>query len=1026
MYVAPQRWFPVLMLCCISLLRLPSLSAADREIDFLTEIQPILAEHCARCHGVDAETRESGLRLDVREAALAGGDSGEPAIVPGDPDGSALFERVATGDESMVMPPVDENKPLSDRQIETLRRWIRQGADYTEHWAFTPPRQIDLALLDKGDAAVAHPIDVIVRSKLKEWGMQPADRAPDWQLCRRLYLDLVGLPPSPDQLIAFAHDGVEATVDRLLSSTRYGEKWARHWLDVARYSDTNGYEKDLRREQWIWRDWVIDALNEDKPYDEFLIEQIAGDLLPEATQSEIIATGFLRNSMINEEGAIIPEEFRMVEMFDRMDCIGKAVLGLTTQCAQCHSHKFDPLTQKEYFGMFAYLNNSFEARSWVYSGQQQEQLAEFQRRHDELDQQFRNSRLDWAAEMRQWEQSILADLPEWTPLKMQEFGSVSGLNHPVHISDHRILMLGHASPDVFFIAEPGQSSGVTGVQLEVLTHSDLPFRGPGRNDVGSWRALEFEVFVERPADNGAAKPNWEQLKLTAATADWSEPLQESGKGKKKQTFGPVELLIDGDNNTGWQANRGRGRRNQSSVAVFQFVEPVELPPGSRLKFAIRTHKYEMFGCCRISLTTAEQPTAPAVNHDAILAMQVPEDQRTMDRQRVIFNAWRRSLPSEESLTAQYEALWQDYPEAMTSVLHLQERPEPVQRTTHLLDRGVWNQPLDPIDPHTPESLHPLAETDQPPRLQFARWLASKESPLTARVAVNRVWQAMFGEGLVETSEDFGTRAPVPEHLELLDWLAVDFMQHGWSQKHLIRRIVTSETYQQDSRVGPNAFDRDPRNRLLARGPRFRADAEVVRDIALAVSGLLHDQLGGPSVIPPVPQNVLDYNYTYPDYWKPAEPPQRYRRTVYAFRKRSMPDPVLSNFDSPNGDTACARRVRSNTPLAALTGLNETIFVEAARALALRVLREIPASDADRADYAFLLCTSRHPSEQEREEIVGFVEQQRVRIVSGELKAAEILATPEPELADDTTPADAAAWTLAARVLLNLDETITKN
>ena len=1019
------RAVPELLVAASLLLNFSPLFAAEREIDFQTEIQPIFAEHCARCHGVDAETREAGLRLDDREAALAGGDSGAPAIVPGDPAASAIFERIISTDDSTVMPPVDENKPLSERQVQTIRQWIVQGAPYAAHWAFTQPKQVDLASLADGSSETQHPIDTIVRSKLDDWGLAAAEPAAGWQLCRRLYLDLTGVPPSPEQLAEFERQGLEATVDRLLGSTRYGEKWARHWLDVARYSDTNGYEKDLRREQWAWRDWVIDALNTDMPYNEFLIEQIAGDLLPDASQSQIVATGFLRNSMLNEEGAIIPEEFRMVEMFDRMDCIGKAVLGLTTQCAQCHSHKFDPLTQQEYFGMFAFLNNSFEARSWVYNDQQQQRLAESQRRKQDLDQEFCELRPDWATEMRQWQQSILADLPQWTPLTMQEFGSVSGLNHPVHISDQRILMLGHASADVFFIAELDQQYSVTGVQLELLTHNDLPFGGPGRNDVGGWRGVEFEVFVERPEADGTAA-QWEKLALTGASADWSEPLQESDKKNDRIKQGPVELMIDGADNTGWQADRGLGRRNQASVAVFQFQQPLNLAAGSRLKFVIRTHKFEMVGCCRISLTTSETPAAPPIDHDAILAMQVPADQRTANHQAQIFDAWRRSLPNDQSLADRYDALWREYPAALTSVLHLQERPAAIKRTTHLLDRGVWNQPLDSVDPHTPKALHPLAVTDEPARLQFARWLASEESPLTARVAVNRIWQAMFGEGLVETSEDFGTRAPVPEHLELLDWLAVDFLQHQWSQKHLIRRIVTSQTYQQDSRVQPEAFRRDPRNRLLARGPRFRAEAEVVRDIALSVSGLLHERLGGPSVIPPVPQNVLDYNYTYPDYWKPAEPPERYRRTVYTFRKRSMPDPVLSNFDSPNGDMACARRVRSNTPLASLAGLNETVFVESARALAQRVLREAPTTDTDRADYAFLLCTSRHPNEQERQEILGFVAQQRIRLRSGELKAAEILATTESELIDSIPTEDAAAWALAGRILLNLDETITKN
>jgi hypothetical protein len=410
-------------------------------------------------------------------------------------------------------------------------------------------------------------------------------------------------------------------------------------------------------------------------------------------------------------------------------------------------------------------------------------------------------------------------------------------------------------------------------------------------------------------------------------------------------------------------------------------------------------------------------------------MDTPAEQRTPEQQRALFRAWLKAQPELQPHREAMDAQWQRYPEADTSVLHLAEREASNARVTYLLDRGEWDRPLQAIGPHTPASLHPLRATGAPNRLDFARWLASDQSPLTARVAVNRVWQAIFGIGLVETSEDFGTRAPVPDNLELLDWLAVDFMQHGWSQKHLIRRIVTSATYQQDSNCSAELLARDPQNRWLARGPRFRAEAEVVRDIALCASGLITHKLGGPAVIPPVPQNVLDYNYTYPSYWTPAEGAQRYRRTVYGFRKRSMPDPVMSSFDGPNGDTACARRVRSNTPLAALAGLNETIFVESAQALALRVLREGGETDAERAGYAFRLCTGRWPADAERAEILRLLGTRRTRLAEGWLSAREI-ASGDPkkhlELPPGTTPQDAAAWTIVGRVLLNLDETVSKN
>ncbi|MBL8848038.1 MAG: DUF1553 domain-containing protein, partial [Planctomycetaceae bacterium] len=432
---------------------------------------------------------------------------------------------------------------------------------------------------------------------------------------------------------------------------------------------------------------------------------------------------------------------------------------------------------------------------------------------------------------------------------------------------------------------------------------------------------------------------------------------------------------------------------------------------------------------RFSITRQPAPAAPPVSHAAILALQTPAAERTPAQNDAVFAAWRASVEAAKPINDEIEALWATYPTAATSVLHLAEQQPPFRRETHLLDRGNWDQPRGLVEPGTPAAFPPFADDLPRNRLGFAQWLTDEQSPLTARVAVNRVWQSMFGTGLVETAEDFGTRSAVPEYLDLLDWLAVDFMEQGWNQKQLIRTIVTSAVYRQSSHAAAELVQNDPRNAWLARGPRFRAEAEVVHDIALSVSGLVTNRLGGPSIIPPVPQNVLDFNFTYPDYWKPAEGPDRYRRALYVFRKRSMPDPVMTNFDAPNADAACARRVRSNTPLAALTGLNEPIFVEAARALALRVLREGGDDDHSRADYAFFLCTSRRPEPAERDVVLALLESRRQKLADGWLNPRDI-ATGDPsklpELPEGTTPQDAAAWTLAARVLLNLDETITKN
>ena len=984
--------------------------------DFQRDVQPILSEHCAQCHGTDEKERKSSLRLDQREASLKGGESGTAAIVPGKLDQGELIRRITSTDPDEMMPPPDHKKPLSAGQIDTLKQWIKDGANYESHWAFTAPKQVSVSAV-----GMTSPIDALVVARLKERKLALSPAATPAMLCRRLYLDLIGLPPSPQELAEFEKVGYEATVETLLKSERFGEKWARHWLDLARYSDTNGYEKDMQREQWKWRDWVVDALNRDMPYDRFLTEQIAGDLLPGATQDQIIATGFLRNSMINEEGAIVPEQFRMVEMIDRVDCLGKAVLGLSTQCAQCHTHKFDPLSHDEYYGLFAFLNNAYEAQSWVYTPDQQQAIAKVRERIQAAEEKLRTAHPQWQQEMAAWEEAIIKQQKElaWEPLIATELGTISGLNHPTQEADKSLLMLGHTSADVFMISAP-KLDNVTGLRLEALNHRDLPHFGPGRSRVGTWVIQEVEVLVKKPDGK-----DWEKQKLVNASADFSEPEVKQADGKKAS--GPVAHLIDGKDDTTWNADRGIGRRNQPSVAVLQFEKPLSFPEGTQFKIAWRMG--DMLGCGRWSITRQAVPTVPPVNHAAILAMQASADQRSTEQQAAIFTAWRMSLPDAKAINDEIDAVWKDYPQAATSILHLTEREPANHRETHLLDRGSWDQPKQRVEPHTPAAFHPFPADAPRTRLGFARWVADKNSPFTARVAVNRVWQAMFGTGLVETPEDFGTRTPVPEYRELLDWLAVDFMQHGWSHKHLIRTIVLSNTYRQSSFASPELLQRDPRNVWLARGPRFRAEAEVVRDIALSVSGLMSHKLGGPSIIPPVPQNVLDYNYTYPSYWKPAEGPERYRRTLYGFRKRSMPDPVMANFDGPNGDFACARRLRSNTPLAALTGLNETIFVEAARALALRVLREGGKSDAERADHAFLLCTSRKPTAEERQAVLDLLQSRRQKLAEGWLNPREV-ATGDPAklptLPPDATPQDAAAWTLAARVLLNLDETISKN
>ena len=1013
-----------------------SSSVRAAEIDYAREIQPILSEHCFHCHGPDANKREAELRLDTHEGAIAKSDKHAVAIVPGDPDASEMIRRVTTKDPDDVMPPPDQHKPVSDAQVKVLREWIKQGAPYSQHWAFMPPVKKRLP-----DAA-ANPVDSWIKNRRGKDGISLSPPAPAEVLARRIYLDAIGLPPTPAEIDAFAAEvkidrlaAVTKLVDSLLAWKQFGEKWARHWLDIARYSDSNGFEKDLPREQWAYRDWVIGALNDDMPYNEFLIDQVAGDMLPNRTQNQVIASGFLSNGMINEEGAIIPEEFRIAGIVDRMDVIGKAAIGLSLQCAQCHTHKFDPITHDEYFGIFAFLNDTHEAQSWVYNPQQKSLMDRLRSEIQALEEQLKTSRPAWQEEISTWVKAEQAKTVPWTVLDTDKQIFDGGLNHPVEMPDHSISILGHRSNFglLIFEAEPKQV-GLTGLRLEALLDKDLPFGGPGRSNRGTFAISEIGVDIKSPGSE-----EWKPVPVTNASADFipSErlftdvfsPREDRDKGKVRK-LGPVSFLVDGDELLGWFPDRGPILRHTESTAAFQFANPLDVPEGTRLRIRmIQTHgggkdglETNQLGRVKFSFSKAERPFVPPYDHAATLAMAVPAVERTPQANAALFRAWRLQASGSAEVNTKIAALENQLPEAGTSVLHQEARKPLDHRTTRLLDRGAWNMPKQEIKPHVPAALHPM-KSETATRLDFARWLADRESPLTARVQVNRMWQAVFGLGFVESPEDFGVRAARPEYLELLDWLSVDFMDRGWSLKTLLRTILTSSVYQQSSEIGSAMLEKDPSNRLLARGPRFRLEAEILRDLALGAGGLLDLKAGGPGVYPPVPLSVLDNNFVKPEYWIAAEGPERYRRSVYLFRKRSMPDPVLSGFDAPYGDFSCARRLRSNSPLSALTSLNEPVFVEAARALAFRVLADASLPEEERISLAYRLSTGRAPTGKETGIVQAFLANQRSRIDSGELKSTEILAVKIPEGMD---PKEAAAWVITARVMLNLDETLNKN
>ena len=1027
---------------------------ADDKIDFARDIRPILSDACFQCHGPDETQRKADLRLDTRDGAFGKRDGNLP-IVAGKSGESEAYLRISSNDPALLMPPPKSGKKLSPQQIDRIKTWIEQGARWNSHWAFEAPQRPAFPKI-QNPAWVRNSVDEFVLARLEREGLRPAPEADRTTLLRRLSLDLIGLPPTIAEVDAFLADksdkAYETAVDRLLASPHYGERWARIWLDAARYADSDGYEKDKSRQVWAYRDWVINAFNNNLPYDQFVIEQIAGDLLPQATQDQRMATGFLRNSMINEEGGIDPEQFRMEAMFDRMDAIGKGILGLTIQCAQCHSHKFDPLTHEEYYRMFAYLNNSHESNIAAYTAGEFMQRTAIIRQIHEIEADLQHQTADWSERLARWEQTVAGNQPAWTIVQAAE-DDTSGGQKMYRLADGSYLCQGYAPTKHDVVVNvTTQVQNITAFRLEQLNDPNLPLGGPGRSIKGTAALTEFKVRVKP-----VGKPDQaEWVKFVKATSDVNpqeKPLDAiyGDKTDKKRVTGPIEFSIDAKDETAWGIDVGPGRRNKPCQAVFVAEKPISFAEGVEIEFhLVQNHggwnsddnQNHNLGRFRLSVTSAADPVADPLPADVRATLAISPPERTPGQAAALFSYWRTTVPEYQAANLKIEELWKQHPEG-SSQLVLNERKEP--RTTHLLQRGDFLKPTTAVGPGVPAFLHSVPSGAAPTRLAFALWLADRKSPTTARSFVNRVWQTYFGTGLVSTSEDLGSQSETPSHPELLDWLAVEFMEpdsalhtsppsarggsDAWNIKQLHRLIVNSATYRQSSKVTPELHAKDPLNRLLARGPRLRVDAEIVRDVALAASGLLNPAVGGPSVFPPAPEFLFLPPASYgPKTWGADKGPGQFRRALYTFRYRSIPYPALQAFDAPNGDFSCVRRSRSNTPLQALTSLNEPNFLECARALARRTLNEGGQDDAARVVYAFRCCVARPPTTHESTALLSLLTRQTQRFSDGKHNPWELAAAdPEhpPDLPAATTPAQLAAWTAVARVLLNLDETITK-
>jgi hypothetical protein len=1008
-------------------------------VDYARDVQPLFRQFCYECHG--SQRTRGQLRLDRKDLALKGGASG-PVIEPGNSGGSRLVQRLlGLGDEERMPRGRD---PLAPDQIALIRAWIDQGAMWpdgeaadkstpTRHWAYAPPIRVPPPAV--GNPAWArNPIDNFVLARLEKEGLAPAPEAPRETLIRRLYLDLVGLPPSVAEVDAFVADtsvnAYDSVVDRLLASTHYGERWARPWLDLARYADSNGYEKDRLRAMWKYRDWVIDALNQDMPFDRFTIEQIAGDMLPGATDDQKIASGFHRNTMLNQEGGIDVEEARWETIIDRVNTTGTVWLGSTIGCAQCHNHKYDPFTQQDYYRLFAFFDNveySVAGRPgsdrWIVEPELDLPTREQDARRrlltskiEQLNAEIKRADLRRAQDL--WERRMLAAERRWLLLDPDTYES-SGGSSLTKGDDGSIVASGERPVrDDYVVTARAPLTGITAVRLEALPDARLPQGGPGRDYYGNFHLHDVDVSIADPA-----RDRFQPVTLAAAKAD-----DEVSHVDIKSFRGGQARDGEYGESAGWMINATRDPERFARQAVFATAAPVGLVPGSILRIELRHRGQAVgqgIGRFRLSVTSSPDPMrilAIPARLRPILA-RAPAD-RSDDQRRDLAAHYRSIAPSLTLLRSRLEALQKSLKElGVANALVMRERPSDERPSTYLRRRGSFLSKGEQVFAGVPAVLHPLPQGQTPNRLALARWLVSEDNPLVARVTVNRAWEQFFGRGIVETSEDFGAQGSPPSHPELLDWIATELMRNGWSMKKLHRTIVTSATYRQRSDVTGELRARDPSNRLLARGPRFRMEAEMIRDVVLAASGLLSGKVGGPSVFPVQPDGIWQNPYSE-EKWKTSVGEDRYRRGLYTFIRRTSPYPGFLTLDATSRESCTVRRVRTNTPLQALALLNDEAYFEAARALARRVFIEAPPDDRARATLAFRLCVARQPRREEIDRLVASYHAQGQRFAADRDAAATVTAGIDwPATAG--IAAERAAWTMVANALLNLDETMTK-
>jgi mono/diheme cytochrome c family protein len=977
--------------------------AADPKVDFARDIQPILKASCLKCHG--PEKPKGQFRLDVKALAMKGGVNGKD-IVPGASKDSLLVKLLLAADDEERMP--QKSPALSKEKIGLVRRWIDQGAAWPDaagdaktetHWAYVRPVRRDAPAV-KNATWVRTPVDAFVLARLEKEGIAPSPEADRPTLIKRLSYDLLGLPPTPDEVDAFAGDvapdAVGKLVDRLLASPHFGERWGRHWLDKARYADSDGYEKDNSRpDAWRYRDWVIDALNADLPFDQFTVQQLAGDLLPDATPVQLLATAFHRQTLTNTEGGVDKEQFRIEAVFDRTETTGAVWLGLTVGCARCHNHKFDRISQQEFYQLFAFFNNGDETAADVplpadLVAKYEKDKAEHDRKLKALQEELEAKKAAIAEGLPKWEEEVRAKLAaedaeayRFHPLEIVTVKPAAEVTFKK--LDDGSFLAGGAEPavDTYVVTAKVPLKEITGFRLEVLADKALPSNGPGRAPHGNFVLSEFHV------EAGGKK-----IAFSDAEADFS------------QDQWPVKAAIDGKKATGWAIVPQAGKDHH---AVFTMKQPLHLKADETLTITLDQQHGDRhtIGRFRLLAMTGTRPHFDLPG-DVKKAIGVEPAKRSDAEKRLLVDRYAADAPGTSKIVQQIQIQKDLGPKPPVINVRVIRQHAGDPRKSAILRRGDFLQPLAEVQPGTLASLPPLAPRGvTPDRLDLARWIVDPANPMTPRVAMNHLWANLFGQGLVRTTNDFGVRGERPTDPALLDWLATEFIRRGWSLKSMIRLIASSSTYRQGARHRPELADRDPQNLLLHRQNRWRVEGEIVRDLTLAASGLLSTKVGGPSVFPPMPADIAALSYAGNFKWKNSEGEDRYRRGMYTYFKRTAPYPGLTTFDCPDSNTTCVQRRQSNTPLQALTALNNEVFSEAARALAKRAIGKD-------LGFAFRLCVSRAPTATERERLEALLARSR-EWYRAHPEEAKLLAG----------DAETAAWTATARVLLNLDEFLTR-